>query len=166
MGVQIPVITEKSLAVCGYRKFQVDELGDHLCTCTAYSGVKKAHDWTVDQLADLFLTTHKSKTQQVVKTRGQHCDDIELVGYLANASGPVPLVLDLRVAHDRVDRSADPALNGDSRYPNNLDPSLNEPVSDKLCKYRGDYNFNPPRGVGSRLQLYKLLVFFHKLLVF
>jgi hypothetical protein len=26
-------------------------------------GVKKAHDWMVDQLADLFLTTHKVKTQ-------------------------------------------------------------------------------------------------------
>jgi hypothetical protein len=38
----------------------------------------------------------------------------------------VSLVLDLRVAHDRVDRSTDPALNGDLRYPNNLDQSLND----------------------------------------
>ncbi len=29
-------------------------LGDHLCTCTTHSGAKKAHDWMVDQLADLF----------------------------------------------------------------------------------------------------------------
>jgi hypothetical protein len=46
----------------------------------------------------------------VVKNRGQDRGDIELVGYLANAAGPVPLVLDLRVAHDRVGSSADPAL--------------------------------------------------------
>ncbi len=46
-------------------------LGDHLNTCTAHSGAKKAHDWMVDQLADLFRTTHKVKTQQVVKRRGQ-----------------------------------------------------------------------------------------------
>ncbi len=52
--------------VCGSRKFQVDALGDHLCTCTDRSGVKKAHDWVVDQLPDLFHTTHKVKTQQVV----------------------------------------------------------------------------------------------------
>jgi hypothetical protein len=26
------------------------------------------------------------------------CGDVELVGYLANAAGPVPLVLDLRIA--------------------------------------------------------------------
>ena len=146
MGDQIPVIVENPLAVCGCRKFQVDALGDHLCTCTAHSGAKKAHDWAVDQLADLFRTTHKAKTHQVVKSRGQHCGDIELVGYLTNAAGPVPLVLDLRVAHDRVGSSADPALNGHLRYPNNLDQSLNDAAADKLRKYRADYNFNPPMG--------------------
>jgi hypothetical protein len=71
MGAQIPVIAEKPLAACGCRKFQIDTLGDHLCTCTAHSGAKKAHDWAVDQLADLFRTTTKVKTQQVVKSRGQ-----------------------------------------------------------------------------------------------
>ena len=55
MGAQIPVISEKPLAACGCRKFQVDEMGDHLCTCTTHSGVKKAHDWVVEQLTDLFL---------------------------------------------------------------------------------------------------------------
>ena len=63
------------------RKFQLDTQGDHLCTCTVHSGVKKAHDWAVDQLADLFHTTDKVKTQQVVKIRGHHCGDIELAGY-------------------------------------------------------------------------------------
>jgi hypothetical protein len=95
------VIAEKPLAVCGCRKFGIDSLGDHLCTCTAHSGAKKAHDWAVDQFADLFRTTHKVKTQQVVQRRGQYCGDIELAGYLANAAGPVPLVLDLHIAHDR-----------------------------------------------------------------
>jgi hypothetical protein len=84
----------------------------------------------------------------VVKSRGQNCVDIELVGYLANAAGPVPLVLDLRVTHDRVGSSVDPALNGHLHYPNNLDQSLNDTTADKLRKYHSDYNFNPPRGVG------------------
>jgi hypothetical protein len=92
----------------------------------------KSHDWVVDQLADLFRTTHKVKTQQVVKSRGHHCGDIELMGYLVNVEGPVTLVLDLRVAHDRVGSSADPALNGHLRYPNNLDQSLNDTVTDKI----------------------------------
>ena len=144
MGVQIPVIAEKPLAACGCRKFQIDPLGDHLCTCTAHSGAKMDHDWTVDQLPDLFRTTHKVKTQQVVKSRGQHCGDIELTGYLANVTGPVPLVLDLRVAHDRVGSSADPTLNGHLRYPNNLDKSLNDAAPDKIRKYRADYNNHPP----------------------
>jgi hypothetical protein len=80
MDVQIPV-AEKLLAVCGCRKFKVDVLGDHLCTCTTYSGVKKTHDWETDQLVDLFHTRHKVKTHQVVKNRGQHCGDIELAGF-------------------------------------------------------------------------------------
>ena len=132
MGAQIPVIVEKPLAVCGCRKFKVDALGDHLCTCTAHSGAKKAHDWAVDQLADLFRTTTKVKTQQVVKSRGQHCGDIELTGYLANVTGPVSLVLDLLIAHDRVGSSTDPTLNGHLRHPNNLNQSLNDEATDKI----------------------------------
>ncbi len=76
--------------------------------------------------------------------QGQYYGDIELAGYLGNASGPGPLVLDLRIAHDRVGSSADPTLNGHLRYPNNLDRSLNETVADKVRKYRADYNNNPP----------------------
>jgi hypothetical protein len=76
MGVQIPAIAEKPLPACGCRKFNLDTLDDHLCTCTAHSGAKKAHDWVVDQLPDLFRTTHKVKTQQVLKIRGQHfCEE-------------------------------------------------------------------------------------------
>jgi hypothetical protein len=82
--------TRSPNATCGCRTFQLDPLGDHLNTSTAHSGAKKAHDWMVDQLADLFRTTDKVKTQQVVKSRGQDCGYIELSGYLANESGPVP----------------------------------------------------------------------------
>jgi hypothetical protein len=101
----------------------------------------------VDQLADLFRTTHKVKTQQVVKSRGQLCGDIQLAGYLANEAGPVPLVLDLRIAHDRVESSADPTLNGHLKYPNNLDQSLNDATAEKIRKYRADYNNRPPSAV-------------------
>ena len=44
-------------------KFQIDSLGDHFSTCVSHSGVKKDHDWVVDQIDDLFRTTHKVKTQ-------------------------------------------------------------------------------------------------------
>jgi hypothetical protein len=101
----------------------------------------------VDQVPDFFRTTHKVKTQQVVKIRGQHCGDIELTDYLANAAGPVPLVLDLRIAHDRVGSSADPSLNGHLKYPNNLDQSLNDAAADKIRKYRADYNNRSPSAV-------------------
>ena len=65
-------------------------------------------------------------------------------GYLANEAGPVPLVLDLRIAHDRVGSSADPSLNGHLKHPNNLDQSLNDAANDKIRKYRADYNDRPP----------------------
>ena len=98
-------------------------------------------------LLTFFRTTHKVKTPQVVKSRGQQCADIELAGYLANEAGPVPLVLDLRIAHDRVGSSADPTLNGHLKYPNNLDQSLNDAAADKIRKYRADYNNRPPSAV-------------------
>ena len=98
----------------------------------------------VDQVADLFRTTHKVKTQQVVKSRGQHCGDIDLAGYLPNTAGPVPLVVDLRIAHDRGGSSTDPTLNGHLKYPNNLDQSLNDAAADKIRKYRADYKNNRP----------------------
>jgi hypothetical protein len=147
MGAQIPAIVEKALVTCGCRKFQLDPLGDHLNTCTAHSGAKKTHDWMVDQVADFFRSTDKVKTQYVVESRGQHCGDIELAGYLANAAGPVSLVLDLRIVHDRMGSSTDPSLNGHSKYPNNLDQSLNDVAADKTRKYRVDYINRPPSAV-------------------
>ena len=109
-----------------------DALGDHVSTCTAHSGAKKAHDWAVDQLADLFRTSHKLKTQQVARSRGQRCGDIELAGYLVNAAGPVPLVVDLRIAHERWGSSSDPSINGHLHYPNDVDRPLNETDADKI----------------------------------
>ncbi len=69
-------------------QIQIDVLGDHLCTCITHSGTKKAHDWVVDQLTDLFHTTHTVKTQNVTKNRGRHCGDVELTAYLPNAEDP------------------------------------------------------------------------------
>ena len=37
------------------------------CTCNSHSGAKKAHDWAVDQVADLFRNAHRTKTQQVIR---------------------------------------------------------------------------------------------------
>ena len=56
----------------------------------------------------------------------------------------MPLVLDLHIVHDRVGSRTDPTLNGHLRYPNKLDQSLNDTGTDKIRKYRVDYNNNPP----------------------
>ncbi len=82
----------------------------------------------------------------MVKSRGQYCGDVELPGYLAN-EGPVSLVLDLRIAHDRVGSRTDLTPNGHLKYPNNLDQSLNDSVAYKTRKYRPDYSNNPPNTV-------------------
>jgi hypothetical protein len=42
----------------------------------------------------------------------------------------VPLVLDLRIAHDRVGSSTDPTLNGHLCYPNKLDWE----VTQRICQ--------------------------------
>ncbi len=62
----------------------------------------------------------------------------------AHEAGPVPLVLDLRIAHDRVGSSTDPNLNGHFKYPDNFDQSLNDVPTDKVRKYRTDYNNRTP----------------------
>ncbi len=46
--------------------------------------------------------------------------------YLVNVTGPVPLVLDLLIPHDRFGSSSDPSLNGHLHYPDDIDKSLNE----------------------------------------
>jgi hypothetical protein len=57
---------------------------------------------------DLFHTTHKANfaTQLVARIRG--------------STMWMPLVLDLRITHDRFGSSADPNLNGQLHYPNNI----------------------------------------------
>ena len=65
----------------------------------------------------------------MAKSRGQRCGDIELAGYLANVAGPVPLVQDLRIAHERWGSSSDPSINGHLCYPNDIDRSLNTYVT-------------------------------------
>jgi hypothetical protein len=83
------------------------------------------------------------KTQHVAESRGQRCGDIELSAYLSNAAGPVPLVLDIGIAHERFGSSSDPSINGHLHYPNNLDRQLNEAASDKIRAYRADYSNRP-----------------------
>ena len=70
-----------------------------------------------------------------------------MAGYLANVAGPVPLVLDLRIAHERWGSSSDPSINGHLHCPNDVDRSLNETVTDKIRKYGADYNNNPPNTI-------------------
>ncbi len=90
---------------------------------------------------------HTKWKQQVTRSRGHPCGDIELAGYLANASGPVPLTLDLRITHDRFGRSSDPSINGHLHYPNDLDRTLNEAAADKIRSYRADYNNRPSNAI-------------------
>ncbi len=96
---------------------------------------------------DLFRTTHTVKIQRVVRNRGQRCGDIEIVSYLVNEEGPVSLVMDLHITHDRWGSTSDPSINGHLHYPNDIDRSLNEDASDKIRKYRPDYYNNPPSSV-------------------
>jgi hypothetical protein len=61
--------------------------------------------------------------------------------------GSGTLVLDLRITHDRFGSSSDPSITGHLHYPNDIDRSLNETVTDKIRKYHSDYNNNPPSSV-------------------
>jgi hypothetical protein len=59
----------------------------------------------------------------------------------------VPLVLDLRIAHERWGSGSDSTLIGHLHYRNDIDRSLNETGVDKIRKYRAEYNNNPPNAI-------------------
>ncbi len=61
--------------------------------------------------------------------------------------GTVPLVLDLRITHERWGSRPDPTLNGHLHNPNDLDKPLNEEAFDKIRKYRTGFNNNPPNAI-------------------
>jgi hypothetical protein len=148
MGAQIPVIAEKPLAACGCRKFKLDALGDHLCTCTAHSGAKKAHDWRLINLLTFFAQRIRLKHSRWLKPEvsivvTSNWRDI----YRMRRARCLWCVLDLRIVQDRFGSSSDPSLNGHLHYPNALDRSINEAAADKIRKYRADYNNNPPSAV-------------------
>jgi len=93
VGAQTSAIAKLPPSACGCKKFALGALGDHVSTCTAGPlGSQEGPCWAVEQIANLFRTTHEVKTLQVAKSRGQRCGDIEF------AAGLVSLVLDLRIA--------------------------------------------------------------------
>ncbi len=53
------------------------------------------------------------------------------------------LVSDLCITHDRIGSISDLNLIGHLHYPNDIDTSHNETTTDKIRKYRSDYNNNP-----------------------
>ena len=62
----------------------------------------------------------------------------------------MPLVVDLRIAHERFGSSSDPSLDGHLHCPIDVDRSLNEAATDKIRKYHADYsdyNNNPPNAI-------------------
>jgi hypothetical protein len=53
----------------------------------------------------------------------------------AHAAGPVPLVLDLRIVHERFGSGSYPSIIGHLHYPYDVDRSLNESVAD-MCNQK------------------------------
>jgi len=59
-------------------------------------------------LSELLRTTAKVKTSHVARSRGQKCGDIQLDAYIADAAGPAPLIMDLRIVHERFGSRSNP----------------------------------------------------------
>ncbi len=66
--------------------------------------------------------------------------DIEVSSYLTNSTGPVPLVLDLLITEECWGSISDPSLNGQLHYPQDVDRTLNESVTDKIRQYHSSGN--------------------------
>jgi hypothetical protein len=59
----------------------------------------------------------------------------------------VSLVLDLRIVHERFGSHSDSSIDGHLHYPDDLDRSLNEDVSDKIRQYHVDYDNRPSNDI-------------------
>jgi hypothetical protein len=117
-------------------------VGDHVCTC--HCGAKKEHDSAVNQIADLLRTTTKVTTNKVARSRGQRCRDIELAAFLADAAGPINLVMDLRIAHECLEVALILAYTTFAiPFLLTFDKPLNDAAAEKVREYRADYNNRP-----------------------
>ena len=74
---------------------------------------------------------------------------MELAAYLPDAAGPLPLVLDLCIAHQRWGRTSNPSLDGQLHYPRptDIDRPLNEAAADKMRDCRAEYNNRPSNAI-------------------
>jgi hypothetical protein len=130
------------------KMFALDARGDHVSTYTAILE-QKAHGWPVEQIVESFHTTHKVKTHQVARSRGQWCVDIELTTYVADAVGPMPLVPDLCITHERWGSSSNPLLNDHVHYPrpHDIDRPLHAAACDKIRDYHAGHNNRPSSSI-------------------
>ena len=94
---------------------------------------------------------NKEKEKYFGKKVEKKNTDIDLPAYLVNMAGPVPLVMDLRITHERRGRKnrwgriTNPSFGEQLHYPNpsDIDWTLTESSDDKTRNYRPDYNNRP-----------------------
>jgi hypothetical protein len=77
----------------------------------------------------------------------RHLVNIEIDTYLSNAVGPVSLVMDLCITHERWGSRSNPSLNDHLHYPADMDRTLNETATDKHLQYLADYNNRPSHAI-------------------
>ncbi len=99
-----------------------------------HTSVKKTHDLSVEQLYHWPLPHNhegqdRLKKIQVSRSRGQRYGDIEPVVQLADTVGPVNLVMDPRIPHDRLGSTSNPILNDHLHY--QLPSDIDNPVEEK-----------------------------------
>jgi hypothetical protein len=71
--------------------------------------------------------------------------------------GPVNLVMDLRVAHERWGRSSNPVLNGTTLHysrPADIVKPLHDAAAEKIREYRADYNNHPSNSISDHPTLF------------
>ena len=145
IGFPVPLITALPNVTCGCRRFALDSFGDHVSTCESHSGASKAHDWAVDQFAPILRSGgHSVKCQyKVAPSEGKKRGDLEIVGYLRDATGPRNLVIDLNITHDRHGRStSNPHTNGHLTHPDSVDRPLEIAARAKITKHQAAYSNN------------------------
>ena len=80
----------------------------------------------------------------ITASRGQQRGDMQLDAYLADATGPTPLIRDLRITYEHHGSSINPPLNRTLHFFNtrDIDKPLANAAAEKIRENRAAYNNN------------------------
>ena len=139
LGLTIPHLAEFKHHECPWKRFAIDDFGDHLHTCTQHAGATSgAHEHILTALQRLFTKAgYRTDRKHVPHSRGLKKADLLIKDF--QLQGVRDVIVDVTCRHEFRGSCANQERNGE---PSQLDVNgaLDAAVKEKLDHYQHDYN--------------------------